>query len=79
MHQDLLAQGPTHEIHPHGELQAVHRKALFMLFLCRFSVDESGPDGLTARGSFTDHQYELERGGRTAATAPSPAATRGAR
>jgi uncharacterized protein YxjI len=65
--QKLLAWGPTYEIYRQGELQAVVKKALFTLFQCRFTVDVPGPDDLEARGSFTDHEYEFERGGQTVA------------
>ena len=65
--QKLLAWGPTYEIYRQGELQAVIKKALFTLFQCRFTVDVPGPDDLEARGSFTDHEYEFERGGQTVA------------
>ena len=65
--QKLLAWGPTYEIYRRGELQAIVKKALFTLFQCRFSVDVPGPDDLEARGSFTDHEYEFERGGSSVA------------
>jgi uncharacterized protein YxjI len=66
--QRLLAWGPTYEIYGRGELRAVVKKAVFTLFRCRFSVDVPGPDDLEARGDFTEHEYEFERGGRTVAT-----------
>jgi uncharacterized protein YxjI len=65
--QKLLAWGPTYEIYRDGELQAIVKKALFTLFRCRFSVDVPGPDDLEASGSFTDHEYTIERGGRPVA------------
>ena len=65
--QKLLAWGPTYEIYRRGELQAIVKKALFTLFQCRFSVDVPGPDDLEAKGSFTDHEYEFERGGSSVA------------
>lgn len=65
--QRLLAWGPTYEIYREGELQALVKKALFTLFQCRFSVDVPGPDDLEATGSFTDHEYEFQRGGKTVA------------
>ena len=43
-------------------------KSLFTLFRCSFSVDVPGPDDYTATGSFIDHDYTFERGGRTVAT-----------
>ncbi len=65
--QKLLAWGPTYEILGRGQLQAIVKKAVFTLFHCSFSVDVPGPDDLEARGSFTDHEYTFERGGRVVA------------
>lgn len=66
--QKLLAWGPTYEVYGRGELRAVVKKAVFTLLRCSFSVDVPGPDDLEATGSFTDHEYTFERGGRTVAT-----------
>jgi uncharacterized protein YxjI len=65
--QKLLAWGPTYEIYGRGVLRAVVKKAIFTLFNCRFTVDVPGPDDLEASGSFTDHEYSFQRGGRTVA------------
>ena len=46
---------------------AVVKKKLFTLFRCRFTVDVPGPDDLEAVGDFLDHEYRLERQGRTVA------------
>jgi uncharacterized protein YxjI len=66
--QRLLAFGPTYEIHAHGELKAVVKKALFTLFTCTFSIDVPGPDDLEATGDFLDHEYTFQRSGLTVAT-----------
>ncbi|HEY3935596.1 MAG TPA: LURP-one-related family protein [Gemmatimonadales bacterium] len=66
--QKLLAWGPTYELYRDGALAAVVKKQLFTLFQCTFSVDVPGPDDLTAKGEFTDHEYLLSRGGREVAT-----------
>ena len=65
--QKLLAWGPTYEIYGRGHLQAVVKKAVFTFFHCSFTVDVPGPNDLEATGSFTDHEYTFERGGRTVA------------
>jgi uncharacterized protein YxjI len=64
----LMSWGPTFEIHRHGELAAVVKQHLFTLLHCAFTVDVPGPDDLTATGDLIDHEYRVERGGRTVAT-----------
>ncbi|MEO8031817.1 MAG: LURP-one-related family protein [Gemmatimonadota bacterium] len=66
--QKLLAWGPTYELHRDGQLAALVKQQLFTLFHCTFSIDVPGPDDLVAKGDFTDHEYRLLRGDRTAAT-----------
>jgi len=65
--QKMLSWGPTYEIEVHGRLTAVVKKQLFTFLRCRFTVDVPGPDDLEAEGSFLDHEYRLERHGRTVA------------
>ncbi len=65
--QKLLSWGPTYEIDVHGKVTAVVKKKLFTFLRCRFTVDVPGPDDLEAAGSFLDHEYRLERHGRTVA------------
>jgi uncharacterized protein YxjI len=65
--QRLMAWGPTYEIWRNGALAAVVKKKLFAFFHHRFTVDVPGPDDLEAEGDFTDHEYELRRGGRVVA------------
>ena len=50
-----------------GEVAAVVKKQLFTFFSCTFTVDVPGPDDLTAKGSFTDHEYVFSRGDREVA------------
>ena len=65
--QKVLSWGPTYEIYRGGELAAAVKKELFTLFHCTFTVDEPGPDDLTAEGDFTDHEYSFSRNGRSVA------------
>ena len=65
--QRLMAWGPTYEIWRDGRLAAVVKKKLFAFFHHRFTVDVPGPDDLEAEGDFTDHEYELRRGGHVVA------------
>ncbi len=66
--QKLLAWGPTYELYRDGQLAAVVKKQIFTLFHCVFTIDVPGPNDLTAEGDFTDHEYQVSRGGRTVAT-----------
>ncbi len=63
----LLSFGPTYEIEEDGRMMAIVKKKLFTLFRCRFEVDVPGPDDLEASGSFLEHEYTFERGGRDVA------------
>jgi uncharacterized protein YxjI len=65
--QKLLSWGPTYEIDVHGHTAAIVKKKFFTLWRCRFLVDVPGPDDLEAEGSFLDHDYRFQRGGRTVA------------
>lgn len=66
--QRLLAWGPTYELHRGDDLIAVVKKSLFTPFHCTFAIDVPGPDDLTAKGDFTDHEYTISRGDRPVAT-----------
>jgi uncharacterized protein YxjI len=66
--QKLLSWGPTYEIYRDGNLAAVVKKELFTFFKCSFEIDVPGPDDLSAEGSFTDHDYSIQRGDQTVAT-----------
>lgn len=65
--QKLLSIGPQYEIIRGGKTVAVVKKQLFTLFRARFTIDVPGPDDLEAKGSFLDHEYTFERGGRQVA------------
>jgi len=60
--QKIFNWSPTYEIWRDGKLAAVVKRELFSFFHHRFTVDVPGPDDLEARGSLTDHEYELRRG-----------------
>jgi uncharacterized protein YxjI len=47
---------------------ATVRKDLFTLLRASFTIDVPGPGDLEAQGSFLDHDYTFERGGRTVAS-----------
>jgi uncharacterized protein YxjI len=66
--QKVLSWGPTYEIYRAGKLAAVVKKELFTFFHCTFTVDEPGPNDLTAEGEFTDHEYSFSRSGRRVAS-----------
>lgn len=66
--QKLLSWGPTYEIFRDGALAAVVKKELFTFFSCSFEIDVPGPDDLTAGGTFTDHDYTIQRGDQVVAT-----------
>jgi uncharacterized protein YxjI len=59
----LVALRDTMNVERDGQVVATVRKALFAPFRQRFDVEL--PDGtqLVARGSITDHEYEVRRGG----------------
>jgi uncharacterized protein YxjI len=65
--QKLLSIGPQYEIIRGGKTVAVVKKQLFTLFRARFTIDVPGPDDLEAKGTFIDHEYSFERGGRQVA------------
>ncbi len=66
--QKLISLKPSYEITRSGTLSATVSKDFFSLFRCSFTVDVPGPDDLEAKGTFTEHEYRFERGGRTVAT-----------
>ena len=64
----LLSIGKTYDVSfPDGTSVKV-KKDLFTLFRASFSIDVPGPNDLEAKGSFLDHDYRFERGGRTVAS-----------
>lgn len=68
VHRRLVALRPTFEITLGGEQVAEVRKHLFTPFGDRFTIDIPGPDDLEISGDIFDHEFTVERGGRTVAT-----------
>lgn len=66
--QRLLSWGPTYEIYQDGNVVAVVKKELFTFVSCSFEIDVPGPDDLSATGTFTDHEYTIQRGDEVVAT-----------
>ena len=64
----LLSIGKTYDISLADGSGATIHKHLFTLFRAAYTVDVPGPGDLEASGSFMDHDYTFERGGRTVAT-----------
>ena len=64
----LLSIGKTYDISLADGTTATIHKHLFTLFRAAFSIDVPGPGDLEAKGSFLDHDYSFERGGRAVAT-----------
>lgn len=63
----LLSFGPAYDVYRDGREVATVKKQLFTLFRCKFTIDVPGPNDYEAVGSFIDHDYRFERGGRTVA------------
>jgi uncharacterized protein YxjI len=68
VHRKLVALRPTYRITVGGEEAAEVRKRFFTPFGDRFTIDVPGPDDLELRGNLFDHEFTIERGGRTVAT-----------
>ena len=64
----LLSIGKTYDITLADGSTATIHKHLFTLIRAAFTIDVPGPGDLEATGSFLDHDYTFERGGRTVAT-----------
>jgi uncharacterized protein YxjI len=69
VHRKLVALRPTYRITIGGEEAAEVRKHFFTPFGDRFTIDVPGPDDLEMRGNLFDHEFTVQRGGRTVATA----------
>lgn len=65
----LVALRPTYEVSIGDRHAADVRKHLFTPFRDRFTVDVPGPDDLELTGDLFDHEFTIERAGRTVATA----------
>jgi uncharacterized protein YxjI len=68
VHRKLVALRPTYRITVGGEEAAEVRKHMFTPFGDRFTIDVPGPDDLEVRGNLFDHEFTIQRGGRTVAT-----------
>jgi uncharacterized protein YxjI len=68
VHRRLAALRPTYRITVGGEVAGEVRKRLFTPFGDRFTIDVPGPDDLEMRGDLLDHEFTIERAGRTVAT-----------
>jgi uncharacterized protein YxjI len=68
VHRKLVALRPSYRVTVGGEEAAEVRKHLFTPFGDRFTIDVPGPDDLEMRGNLFDHEFTIERGGRTVAT-----------
>jgi uncharacterized protein YxjI len=68
VHRKLVALRPTYKVTVSGEEAAEVRKHLFTPFGDRFTIDVPGPDDLEVRGNLFDHEFTIQRGGRTVAT-----------
>ncbi len=66
--RQLIALRPTYRISRPGMEQTAVRKRLFSLFVDRFTIDVPGPDDLHVTGSLFEHEYKIDRDGRTVAT-----------
>jgi uncharacterized protein YxjI len=64
----LVALRPTYRITIGGEEAAEMCKHFFTPFGDRFTMDVPGPDDLEMRGNLVDHEFTIQRGGRTVAT-----------
>jgi uncharacterized protein YxjI len=68
VHRKLVALRPTYRITVGGEEAAEVRKHFFTPFGDRFTIDVPGPDDLEMQGDLFDHEFTIQRGGRTVAT-----------
>jgi len=65
----LVALRPTYQVSAGGQEIAEVRRHMFTPFGDRFTIDVPGPDDLEMRGNLLDHEFTIERGGETVATA----------
>src|SRR5215831_1780332 len=68
VHRKLAALRPTYEITIDGKDVAEVRKHLFTPFGERFTIDVQGAGDLEINGDLLDHEFTIERDGRTVAT-----------
>jgi len=60
----LSTKGVAFEIYHGDDLQAIVRRDVFSPSRCKFSVEVSHPDDLSAEGDFTEHEYTFMREGK---------------
>jgi uncharacterized protein YxjI len=65
----LVSFRPTYRVIVGGQEAAEVRKRFFTPFGDRFVIDLPGPDDLELVGDLTDHEFVINRAGRTVATA----------
>jgi uncharacterized protein YxjI len=63
----LVALRPTYSVTIGDRHAADVRKHLFTPFRDKYTIDVPGPDDLELSGDIFDHEYEVERAGRTVA------------
>jgi uncharacterized protein YxjI len=68
VHRRLAALRPTYEITIDGKDVAEVRKRLFTPFGDRFTIDVYGAGGMEINGDLLDHEFTIDRDGRTVAT-----------
>ena len=68
VHRKLAALRPTYEITIGGKDVAEVRKHLFTPFGDRFTIDVHGAGDMEINGDLLDHEFTIERDGRTVAT-----------
>ncbi len=66
--RQLIALRATYRISFPGQEQTVVRQRIFSPFVDRFTIDVPGPHDLHVTGSLFEHEYKIERDGRTVAT-----------
>jgi len=64
----IISLRPSYDLYRGKKHVANVSKNHFTLFRCKFTIDVPGPDDYEATGSFIDHDYRFERGGKTVAS-----------
>jgi uncharacterized protein YxjI len=67
VNKQIIALTQKFHITRHGQEVATVRKKLISPFVDRFTVDIPGPDDLHVTGSIFEHNFTIERSGRTVA------------
>ncbi len=66
--RQLIALRPTYRITRQSEELGTVRKQLISPFVDRYTIDVPGPHDLHVTGSLFEHEYTIERDGRSVAT-----------